>query len=150
MPVCNRDGAFPILSAYGDHPIRQPALLLQAEKLRDSLKANRASNPLLFGRSYQDGHSYYNLGPDQWFKTFYVVENPELNAGVIDVSETSVDTNIYSSPYRRLQKPAISKVAKGQSYAYGQTITIGKDRWYYLGPNKWIHQQISKRTIHKY
>lgn len=126
------------------------ALLLQAEKLRDSLKANRLTNPLLFGRSYQDGRSYYNLGPDQWIRSFYTVENPDLSAGVIDISDTAIDTNIYSSPYLRLQKPTISKISKGQSYAYGQTITIGKDRWYYLGPHMWIHQQVSKKSAQKY
>ena len=126
------------------------ALLLQAEKLRDSLKSNRLTNPLIFGRSYQDGHSFYNLGSDQWFHSFYVVQNPELDAGVIDISDTAVDTNIYSSPYLRLQKPTITKVSKGQSYAYGQTVTIGKDRWFYLGPGKWIHQHISKKSIQKY
>ncbi|MDE6555277.1 MAG: CAP domain-containing protein, partial [Lactobacillus sp.] len=47
------------------------ALLLQGEELRDSLNKKRRMNPVIFGRSYQDGYSYYNLGNDQWFHNFY-------------------------------------------------------------------------------
>lgn len=126
------------------------ALLLKAEKLRDSLKDNRFQNPVLFGRSYQDGKHYYNLGINQWFYAFYNVENPELSAGIIDITDTTIDRKIYSSPYLGLQKPSISYVIPGNSYAYGQTIQIGKTKWYYLGPHQWIRQQISKKAVQKH
>lgn len=126
------------------------ALLLKAEKLRDSLKKNRHLNSVLFGRSYQDGSNFFNLGAYQWFRGYYIVDNPTLSAGIIDITDTAVDRNIYSSPYLNLQKPSITSVAQKQSYAYGQTITIGKTRWYYIGPHQWIRQQISKKAVQNY
>lgn len=61
-------------------------------------------NPIIFGRSYQDGYSYYNLGEDQWFHNFYVYSNPDLTAGVVNIDNASLDTHIYTSPYPSLQK----------------------------------------------
>ena len=53
-------------------------------------------NPIIFGRSYQDGYSYYNLGEDQWFHNFYVYSNPDLTAGVVNIDNASLDTHIYN------------------------------------------------------
>ena len=128
----------------------QSALLLNAQKLSDSLKKNRYLNPIVFGRSYQDGKNYINLGPDQWFHDFYIVNNPDITAGIINISATAIDTQIYSSPYLNHQKVSTTHVSRGQSYAYGQTIKIGKSNWYYLGPNQWIQQPTSRKTIQKY
>ena len=61
-------------------------------------------NTVIFGRSYQDGYSYYNLGNDQWFHNFYVYNNPDFTAGVVNIDNHSFDTNIYTSPYPNLQK----------------------------------------------
>ena len=121
------------------------ALLLRAQKLADSLNKERIFNPLNFGRSYQDGKRYFNLGPNQWFHNFYIVNNPDIEAGIITISDTAIDTQIYSSPYLDRQKVPTTHVIRGKSYAYGQTIKIGKARWFYLGPNQWVQQQTSKK-----
>lgn len=126
------------------------ALLLKAEKLRDTLRKNRQMNPVIFGRSYQDGKHFYNLGTYQWFHDFYIVNNPDLEAGIINTTDTTIDTNIYSSPYLSKQNVSVSHVIPGQSYAYGQTIKIGKTKWYYLGQHQWIRQQITKSPIQKH
>ena len=116
------------------------ALLLQAEELRDSLNKNRHMNPIIFGRSYQDGYSYYNLGEDQWFHNFYVYSNPDLTAGVVNIDRSSLDTHIYTSPYPSLRKSTSNHVTPGKSYAYGQTLTTKYATWYYLGKKQWIRQ----------
>ncbi|MCT7894188.1 MAG: CAP domain-containing protein, partial [Lactobacillus gasseri] len=116
------------------------ALLLQAEKLRDSLNKKRRMNTVIFGRSYQDGYSYYNLGNDQWFHNFYVYNNPDFTAGVVNIDNHSFDTNIYTSPYPNLQKRTANHVTSGKSYAYGQSITTDHITWYYLGKKQWIRQ----------
>ena len=116
------------------------ALLLQAEKLRDSLNKKRQMNTVIFGRSYQDGYSYYNLGNDQWFHNFYVYNNPDFTAGVVNINNQSFDTNIYTSPYPNLRKRTANHVTSGKSYAYGQSITTDHITWYYLGKNQWIRQ----------
>ncbi|QNQ81042.1 CAP domain-containing protein [Lactobacillus sp. PV034] len=121
------------------------ALLLKAQKLADSLNKGRIYNPLNFGRSYQNGKRYFNLGSNQWFHNFYLVNNPEIEAGIINISDTALDTNIYTSPYHDLQKVSTTHVSRGKSYAYGQTIKIGKTRWFYLGPNQWIQQPASRK-----
>lgn len=122
----------------------RPDLLLKGEKLRDKLSTNRQVNTSLFGRSYQDGKSYYNLGTDQWFKNFYITSNPQLNAGLINVTQSTIDRNVYSSPYADLQKASITQLTPGKSYPYGQTITIGNTVWYYLGPHQWIRQPLGQ------
>ncbi|WP_282805346.1 CAP domain-containing protein [Lactobacillus isalae] len=116
------------------------ALLLQGEELRDSLNKKRRMNPVIFGRSYQDGYSYYNLGNDQWFHNFYIFNNPDLTAGVVNIDNHSLDTQIYTSPYLHLQKSTPNHVIPGKSYAYGQTITTNHTTWYYLGKKQWIKQ----------
>ncbi len=116
------------------------ALLLKAEELRDSLNKNRRMNPIIFGRSYQDGYSYYNLGEDQWFHNFYVYSNPDLTAGVVNIDNSSLDTHIYTSPYPSLQKTTSNHVTPGKSYAYCQSITTNHTTWYYLGKKQWIRQ----------
>ncbi len=116
------------------------ALLLQAEELRDSLNKNRRMNPIVFGRSYQDGYSYYNLGEDQWFHNFYVYNNPDLTAGVVNIDNHSLDTHIYTSPYPSLQKQTSNHVTSGKSYAYGQSITTNHTTWYYRGKKQWVRQ----------
>lgn len=122
----------------------RPDLLLKGEKLRDKLSTNRQLNTSLFGRSYQDGKTYYNLGSNQWFKNFYITSNPQLNAGLINVTQSTIDRNVYSSPYADLQKASITQLATGKSYPYGQTITIGNTVWYYLGPHQWIRQPLGQ------
>ena len=97
-------------------------------------------NPIIFGRSYQDGYSYYNLGEDQLFHNFYVYGNPDLTAGVVNIDNSSLDTHIYTSPYPSLQKLTSNHVTPGKSYAYGQSITTNHTTWYYLGKNQWIRQ----------
>ena len=120
--------------------IIKSALLLKGEELRDSLNKNRRMNPVIFGRSYQDGYSYYNLGNDQWFYNFYIFNNPDLTAGVVNIDNHSIDTRIYTSPYPNLQKQTSNHVTPGKSYAYGQTITTKHTTWYYLGNKQWIRQ----------
>lgn len=116
------------------------ALLMQGEELRDSLNKQRQMNPTIFGRSYQDSSSYYNLGSDQWFHDFYIFTNPDISAGVVNIDNHSFDTNIYTSPYLNLAKQAPNHVIPGKSYAYGQTITTKHTTWYYLGKKQWIRQ----------
>ena len=122
----------------------RPDLLLKGEKLRDTLSSNRQLNTNLFGRSYQDGKSFYNLGSNQWFKTFYITSNPQLKAGLINITQSTIDKNVYSSPYDDLRKPSITHLTPGKSYPYGQTITIGNTVWYYLGPHQWIRQPLGQ------
>lgn len=122
----------------------RPDLLLKGEELRDKLSTTRKLNTSLFGRSYQDGKTYYNLGPNQWFKNFYITSNPQLNAGLINVTQSTIDRNVYSSPYADLQKASITRLTSGKSYPYGQTITIGNTVWYYIGPHQWIRQPLGQ------
>ncbi len=120
--------------------IIKSALLLQGEELRDSLNKKRRMNPAIFGRSYQDGYSYYSLGENQWFHNFYIFNNPDLTAGVVNIDRHSLDSNIYTSPYPSLRKQTSNHVISGKSYAYGQTITVNHTIWYYLGKKQWIRQ----------
>lgn len=120
-----------------------PNLILEADKLRDTLKNNRQLNPTLFGRSYQNGSKFYNLGANQWFKNFYITSNPQLKAGVISIGTNNLDTTVYSSPYLMQQRPTFTHLTAGKNYPYGQTIIIGNTAWYYLGPNQWIKQPVS-------
>ncbi|MBP2057462.1 hypothetical protein J2Z60_000626 [Lactobacillus colini] len=122
----------------------RPNLLLEGEKIRDGLSTSRLLNTSLFGRSYQDGKTYYNLGSNQWFRGFYITSNPQLNAGLVNVTQATIDRNIYSSPYDELRKVPITQLTPGKSYPYGQTITIGDTVWYYLGPHQWIRQPLSQ------
>lgn len=119
-----------------------PNLILEADKLRDTLKNNRPINPALFGRSYQNGVKFYNLGASQWYKNFYITSNPQLKAGVISIGNNNLDRTIYSSPYLMQQRPTFTYLTAGKNYPYGQTIIIGNTAWFYLGPNEWIKQPV--------
>lgn len=123
------------------------ALLSKAEKLRDSLNKDRAMNINLFGKSYQDGKQFYNLGTQQWFHDFFVVDVPDLTAGIIDITDKTIDKNIYTSPYKQYRRNTFTQLQAGKSYAYGQIIQINKTNWYYLGPHRWFRQQISRHTL---
>ena len=123
------------------------ALLSKAEKLRDSLNKDRAMNINLFGKSYQDGKQFYNLGAQQWFHDFFVVDVPDLTAGIIDITDKTIDKNIYTSPYKQYRRNTFTQLQAGKSYAYGQIIQINKTNWYYLGPHRWFRQQISRHTL---
>ncbi|QNQ84243.1 CAP domain-containing protein [Lactobacillus sp. PV037] len=120
-----------------------PNLILEADKLRDTLNNKRQLNPVVFGRSYQNGTKYYNLGTNQWYRNFYITSNPQIKAGVISIGTNNIDTTVYSSPYLMLQHPTFTHLTPGRSYPYGQSIIIGKTAWYYLGPNQWIKQPVS-------
>lgn len=122
-------------------------MLSKAEKLRDSLNKDRAMNINLFGKSYQDGKQFYNLGAQQWFHDFFVVDVPDLTAGIIDITDKTIDKNIYTSPYKQYRRNTFTQLQAGKSYAYGQIIQINKTNWYYLGPHRWFRQQISRHTL---
>lgn len=115
-------------------------LLMKAESIRDSLMKQRLINNAIFGKSYQDGKSFYNLGTYQWFSEYYKVENPNIHAGILNVTNTMLDRHIYNSPYWRLQKSSQISLAPQSSYPYGQSIHIGNITWYYLGPYQWVKQ----------
>lgn len=121
-----------------------PNHLLAGNNLRDSLVSDRQLDTTIFGRSYQDGKSYYNLGSNQWFNNFYVTSNPQLDSGLVNITDSTLDRNVYSSPYNGLQVPTFTKLTPGKSYPYGQTITIGDTVWYYLGPHQWFKQPLGK------
>lgn len=116
----------------------QAADLLKAQKQQDQLNPNRKIDSDNFGRSYQDGKQIYNLGPDQWFGSFYQTSNPNLVIGSLKVPYYAVNLQVYSSPYPGLQRPTMMFLKPAHSYAYSQIIQIGKQSWYYLGPHKWV------------
>lgn len=121
-------------------------LTIEAEKIRDSLLKRNIISPEIFGRSYQDGKKFINLGSKQWFHDFYFYSNSELEAGVIDIRDRSINREIFTSPYANLQYSTHSYLEAGKSYPYGQKIINGKYTWYYLGPNTWVKQITIKPT----
>ncbi|EEU20944.2 hypothetical protein HMPREF0525_00980 [Lactobacillus jensenii 27-2-CHN] len=120
------------------------ALLLKAEEISDTLMKDRITNTAIFGRSYQDGKNFYNLGKNQWFRDFYRVSNPLISAGILDSDDNMLDKQIYTSPYANLQTKTYAYLKPQTSYAYGQSIIIGGITWYYLGPNQWVQKIPSK------
>ncbi|KRL62789.1 CAP domain-containing protein [Lactobacillus psittaci] len=116
------------------------ALLIKAEALRDSLMKHRIINNSVFGRSYQDGKSFHNLGKNQWYHDFYLTGNPSLTAGILNADNKLIDTNIYTSPYASLRTKTNAHLTSHTSYAYGQKIQIGQVNWYYLGPKMWVQK----------
>ncbi len=125
-------------SASSSHVKIESALLKQAEAISDQLLQQRPLNSRVFGRSYQDGDHFYNLGRYQWFRDFFEVSNPKIEAGILDTSENVFDHQIYTSPYPELQKSTMTFLRPNGEYAYGQKIKIQKTVWYYLGPQMWV------------
>lgn len=122
-------------------------LTKQAEKLRDSLDADRLVSPAVFGRSYQDKNRIYNLGAEQWYHDFYHYSNPELQAGILDVREHTMNREVFTSPYANQQTSTHAYLEAGKSYPYGQKIEHDDFTWYYLGTNQWVRQKTIKTVI---
>lgn len=115
-------------------------LMKKAEFIRDSLESRNNFQYLVFGRSYQDGNDFYNLGDDQWFKDFFEFSNPDIKAGLIDISSRMLDRQVYTSPYPSQRESTYHFLNIGETLPYGQTITVGQEVWYYLGPKQWVKQ----------
>ncbi|APT18380.1 hypothetical protein FC62_GL000949 [Amylolactobacillus amylotrophicus DSM 20534] len=120
-------------------------LMEEAEALRDSLNSGRKINSIIFGRSYQDGQKFVNLGEKQWFQDYYYYRNPEIQAGILAVPRGRVNLRIYNSPYPSHQKTTYARLLPQNSYAYGQKIQYGDFTWYYIGPEQWVRERTIKK-----
>lgn len=119
-------------------------LMQEAEKLRDSLNADRKLNNIVFGRSYQDGKKFVNLGNTQWYHDYYHFSNPEIQAGILPIKRNRVNLRIYTSPYPAKSSLTYARLSPQNSYAYGQKIQQDDFTWYYLGPNQWVKERTIK------
>ncbi|WP_242491564.1 hypothetical protein [Holzapfeliella floricola] len=80
------------------------------------------------------------MGDDQWFKDFFEFSNPDIKAGLIDISSRMLDRQVYTSPYPSQRESTYHFLNIGETLPYGQTITVGQEVWYYLGPKQWVKQ----------